>query len=67
MLLRSHSIYISTLSVPKAVDQKSKGRRFESCARTIFRNAHFMQPLFWRLYVVAVLITLKPDGTLNVE
>jgi len=28
---------------------------------TIFRNDYFLQPLFWRLYVVAVLVTLKPD------
>jgi len=46
---------------------KSKGRRFESCARSIFRNAYFLQPLFWQLNVVAVLVTLKPDSTLNVE
>jgi len=50
-----------------AVDRKSKGRRFEFCARSIFRNAYFLQPLFWRLCVVAVLVTLKPDSTLNVE
>jgi len=31
------------------------------------RNAYLLQPLFWRLYVVAVLETLKPDSTLNVE
>jgi len=32
-----------------------------------FRNAYFLQPLFWRLYVAAVLVTLKLDSTLNVE
>jgi len=35
--------------------------------RSIFRNAYFLQPLFWRLYVVADLVTLKPDNTLNSE
>jgi len=40
------------------VDRKSKGRRFKSCARSIFRNAYFLQP-FWWLYVVTVLVTLK--------
>jgi len=42
-----------------AVDQKSKGRRFEFCARSIFRNDYFLQPLFSRLYVVAVLVILS--------
>jgi len=49
------------------VDRKPKDRRFESCARSIFRNAYFLQLLFWRLYVVAVLLTFKPNSTLNVE
>jgi len=35
----------------------SKGGRFESCATSIFRYAYFLQPLFWRLYAVAVLVT----------
>jgi len=47
--------------------QSSKGRRFESCASSIFRNAYFLQPLFGRFYVVAVMVTLKPDSTLYVE
>jgi len=32
--------------------------------RSIFRNAYFLQPLFWRLYVVALLVALKPDSML---
>jgi len=46
------------------VNRKSKGA---GVARSIFRNAHFLQPLFRRLYVVAVLVSLKPDSMLNVE
>jgi len=49
------------------VDRKFKGRRFESCGKLIFCNAYFLQRLFWRLYVVVVLVTLKPNSTLNVE
>jgi len=41
--------------------------RFESFARSSFRNAYLLQPLFWRLYVVAALVTLKSVSTLNVE
>jgi len=36
-----------------------KGRRFESCARSIIRNAYFLQPMFWWLYLVAIVVTLK--------
>jgi len=32
-----------------------------------FSNVYFLQPLFWRLYVVAVLVTLQPDSTLKVK
>jgi len=69
MLLRSQSI--SYFNVRRTIWFKCYqngdhiGRRFESCARSIFRNAYFLQPLFWRFYVVAVLVTLKPDSTLN--
>jgi len=31
-----------------------------------FCNAYFLQLLFWWFYVVAILVTLKPDSTLNI-
>jgi len=47
-----------------AVDRKSKGRRFESCARSIFRNAYFLQVRILRevnfsqcLFLAAVVLT----------
>jgi len=33
----------------RALNRKSKGHRFESCVRSIFRNAYLLQPLIWRL------------------
>jgi len=47
--------------VCRALDRKCKGCRFESCARSIFYNAYFLQRFFWRLYVVAILVALMPD------
>jgi len=43
MLLRSLSIYISTLGVLSGL---------RATRTAIFRNAYFLQPLFWRLCVV---------------
>jgi len=50
--IRTHGLWISG-------PMKSKGLRFESCTWSIFRNAYFLQPLFWRFYDVAVLAALK--------
>jgi len=33
----------------------------------VFRNAYFLQPLFCRLYAVAVLVTLKPELRLTLK
>jgi len=60
------------VSIPKKLGRrnpnlKNFAQNSESCAWSIFRNAYFFQSLFWRFYVVAVLVTLKPDSTLNVE
>jgi len=44
MLIRSQSIYISALSVLSGL--------------RVTRTAYFLQPLFWRLYVVAFLVNL---------
>jgi len=46
-------------SVGRTLGWKSNGCIFESCTRSNFCNAYFVQPLFWRLYVVAVLVALK--------
>jgi len=47
-----------SIQLVSAVDRKSKGRRFESL---------FLAAIILQLYVVAVLVALKPDSTLNVE
>jgi len=38
----------------RAVDRKSKGRRFESCARSIFRNAYFSLNVEIRNFIVKI-------------
>jgi len=77
MLLRSQSLYISTLSILTWLKVtrtatayrvvRTTAARNKHCekwtlidrARSTFRNAYFLQPLFWQHYAVAVLVTLS--------
>jgi len=57
---------------PRNPDIQSSGLEIQRPQVQILREvnfciAYFLQPLFWRLNVVAVLVTRKPDSTLNVE
>jgi len=65
---------VRTMAARNKHCEKLTSRRIQTCglwieswAKSVFRNAYFLQPLFWRICVVAVLVTLKPDSTLNVE
>jgi len=71
MMFVIQSQSISHFNVKRTIWLKGyqNGNHIEPSEQAVVLTAlcDFLQPLFWRLYVVAFLVTLKPDSTLNVE